>query len=545
MKNPLASKAFTVKVLARSGVLKPVRPDRLARLGVAYLRWGATPATGAIANALRRPNDLAIIDDEGSLTWRELHVRTNKLAHALADEGVGEGDGVALLARNHRFFIESTVAVSKLGGNSLFLNTSFAGPQAAGVLEREKPRAVIYDAEFLDLIDEATEGRQLKRFVALEVDGDPTPPAKDRRLEDLILEGDPAEPVAPKENGKIVILTSGTTGTPKGATRGAPKSLDPVAAMLDRVPLKAEERTLIAAPLFHAWGAAHFQIALPLGSTIVLQRKFDPERTLQAIDRERPSLMAVVPVMLARILDLPEETIKKYDLSSLRVVMASGSALHAKLANKWMDATGENLYNLYGSTEVAWAAIATPQDMRSAPGTVGKPPHGTDVVIFGEGDKRLPTGETGRIFVWNDLLFEGYTGGSGSKQELEGMMSTGDVGHIDEENRLFVDSREDDMIVSGGENVYPGEVEDLLMGHDAVEEAAVIGVEDEQFGARLKAVVVKAKGKSIDDAALKEHVKKNLARYKVPRDVEFVDELPRNATGKILKRELVEKEGTK
>ncbi|MBA3302066.1 MAG: AMP-binding protein [Thermoleophilaceae bacterium] len=540
MKNHLSSKAFTAKVLATSGVLKPVRPDKILRLGIAYLRWGATPATGAIVNALRRPDDLAIIDDEGSLTWRELQVRTNKLAHALSDHGVGEGDGVALLARNHRFFIESTIAVSKLGASSLYLNTSFAGPQAAGVLEREKPRAVIYDAEFLGLIDEATAGRRLKRFVALEVDGDPEPPSKDRRLEDLILEGDPADPVPPKENGKIVILTSGTTGAPKGATRGAPKSLDPVAAMLDRVPLKAQERTLVAAPLFHSWGAAHFQIALPLGSTIILQRRFDPERTLQAIDRERPTLMAVVPVMLARILELPQETIQKYDLSSLRVVMASGSALHTRLADRWMGATGENLYNLYGSTEVAWAAIATPQDMRSAPGTVGKPPHGTDVAIFGEGGERLATGETGRIFVWNDMLFEGYTGGSAAKDELEGMMSTGDIGHLDEENRLFVDSREDDMIVSGGENVYPGEIEELLMGHEAVDDVAVIGVEDEQFGARLKAVVVKAKGKPIDENEVKAHVKKNLARYKVPRDVEFVKELPRNATGKVLKRELVE-----
>ncbi len=216
---------------------------------------------------------------------------------------------------------------------------------------------------------------------------------------------------------------------------------------------------------------------------------------------------------------------------------ASGSALPGELATRWMDSFGDNLYNLYGSTEVAWASIATPQDMRKAPGTAGRPPHGTVVKIVDEEGRGLPEGETGRIFVGNEMAFEGYTGGGG-KDDLEGLLSSGDVGHFDEEGRLFIDGRDDEMIVSGGENVFPREVEDLLADHDAIDEAAVIGIDDEKFGQRLKAFVVTTSGKDLSEDEVKAYIKENLARYKVPREVEFLDELPRNPTGKVLKRDL-------
>jgi fatty-acyl-CoA synthase len=206
-----------------------------------------------------------------------------------------------------------------------------------------------------------------------------------------------------------------------------------------------------------------------------------------------------------------------------------------------MDQFGDNLYNLYGSTEVAYATIAGPEDLREAPGTAGRPPRGTIVRLYDEDDNEVGEGETGRIFVGNDMAFEGYTGGGG-KDEIDGLLSSGDVGHFDEDGRLFIDGRDDEMIVSGGENVFPREVEDLLSDHDAVVEAAVIGVEDEEFGQRLKAFVVLADGKNIGEDEVKGHVKENLAGYKTPREVEFIDELPRNATGKVVKRELVERE---
>jgi acyl-CoA synthetase (AMP-forming)/AMP-acid ligase II len=334
-----------------------------------------------------------------------------------------------------------------------------------------------------------------------------------------------------------VILTSGTTGTPKGASRGQPETLDPVAALLSRIPLRAREPTMIAAPLFHSWGFAHFTIGLGLSSTLVLRRKFDPEATLSATAQHRASALVVVPVMLQRILELGRETIARYDLSELRVIAASGSQLSPALSQRVMDTVGDILYNLYGSTEVAWAAIATPQDMRAAPGSVGRPPRGTILKLYDEDGREVPQGQTGRIFVGNEMLFEGYTGG-GTKDEIEGLMATGDVGHFDDQGRLFVDGRDDDMIVSGGENVFPQEVEELLDRHEAVADVAVVGVDDEEFGQRLKAVIVRRADAELTADAVKAYVKQHLARYKVPREVEFVDGLPRNATGKVLKREL-------
>jgi fatty-acyl-CoA synthase len=277
-----------------------------------------------------------------------------------------------------------------------------------------------------------------------------------------------------------------------------------------------------------------------LSSTLVIRRKFDPEATLSLTAQHEATALAVVPVMLQRILELPLETIGKYDLSALRVIAASGSALPGELATKTMDAFGDVLYNLYGSTEVAWATIATPEDLRAAPGTAGRPPRGTIVRLYDENGAPISKpGETGRIFVGNEMLFEGYTGGGG-KDVIDGLMATGDVGHFDDDGHLFVDGRDDEMIVSGGENVFPREVEDLLTDHDAIDEVAIIGVDDEKFGQRLKAYAVKTKGKKVSEDDLKAYVKKNLAGYKVPREIVFMDELPRNATGKVLKRELLE-----
>jgi acyl-CoA synthetase (AMP-forming)/AMP-acid ligase II len=202
-----------------------------------------------------------------------------------------------------------------------------------------------------------------------------------------------------------------------------------------------------------------------------------------------------------------------------------------------MDSFGDNLYNFYGSTEVGWATIATPEDMREAPGTAGRVPHGTEVKILDEGGDELPRGASGRIFVGNEMSFEGYNGGGG-KDVVDGMLASGDVGHFDEGGRLFIDGRDDEMIVSGGENVFPREVEDLLANHGSIDEAAVIGVVDEKFGQRLKAFVVVSAGAEIDEAVVKDYIKENLARYKVPREVVFLEELPRNPTGKVLKREL-------
>jgi acyl-CoA synthetase (AMP-forming)/AMP-acid ligase II len=532
----LTDAAFELKVFSDVGVLRPMRPDKLARVAERYIRWGASPALGSAANAITHPDRTAIIDEAGALTWLETHRRSNALARALRDDGIGLGDGVAIMCRNHRYFIEATMAASKLGAVALYLNTAFAGPQLADVMEREDPKAMIYDQEFAELLSGVTGGP--RRYVAWK---DEVDEVNETTVEELISNAHGDDLEAPPEPGRYIILTSGTTGTPKGAQRSQPEGLSALAALLSKIPRRHEETAMIAAPLFHSWGFLHFLLSLPTVATMVLRPHFDPEDTLRAVAEHRARVLAVVPVMMQRILALPEEVKRRYDLSSLEVTAASGSALPGELATRWMDEFGDNLYNLYGSTEVAWASIATPEDMRAAPGTAGRPPRGTVIRIIDDDGNDVEPGETGRIFIGNQLAFEGYTGG-GDKEHLGDLLSSGDVGHFDDDGRLFIDGRDDEMIVSGGENVFPREVEDLLADHEAVDEAAAIGVDDEDFGQRLVAFVVRADGKDASEEDLKGYVKQNLARYKVPREIVFLDELPRNATGKVLKRELAERQ---
>ena len=523
-----------VRVLARAGLARPERPDRLFRALLALVEWDRTPAAGATANASRHPDDTYVIDELGRLTFAEVNRRTNALANGLADAGIKEGQRVAVMCRNHRYIVEAIIACSKLGADAVMLNTDFAGPQITDVVKREKVKALIYDEEFAGLLAEA--GRRRKRFVAW-VDGSP----KDPTVEQVIEGADDSEPLPPERPGRQIILTSGTTGAPKGAARPPISSLDPVIAILSTIPLKTRETHFIVAPLFHSWGLFHFSMSFLLATTVVLRRRFDPERTLSTIGEHEVQSAPMVPVMLQRIMELPDPVRRRYDCSSLRAVPLSGSAIPGDLAVRFMDDFGDVVYNLYGSTEVGYASIATPEDLREAPGTAGRPPYGTVVKILDDEGREVAQGETGRIFVGSEVVFEGYTGG-GSKEVVDGLMSSGDVGSFDEAGRLSVTGRADDMIVSGGENVFPREIEDLLSRHEAIAEAAVIGVPDPKFGQRLKAFVVTRDGTKVTEEEVREYIKAHLARFKVPREVEFIDELPRNPTGKVLKRVLAERE---
>ena len=523
---------FKTRVLYRAGIVGITRPDKEVRKGLALLRRGASPATGIATAAIDRPHATAIEDERGTVSFDRLNLRTNALADSFAEMGIGSEDSIGIMCRNHRGFIEATLAAAKLGAGVLYLNTMFAGPQLAEVMRQEKPKALVYDSEFAGLLEGVDDS--VTRIVGwVDEDGE----GAEVTLEQLIAAGSERSLEPAPAKPRFVILTSGTTGTPKGAQRSSPDGLLGIAALLDEIPFRSGKTMMIAAPLFHSWGFFHFVMSLPTASTMVLRRRFDPEGTLRAVQESRADVLAVVPVMIQRILNLPDETLAAYDLSSLRITSLSGSALPGELATAWMDRFGDNAYNLYGSTEVAYATIATPADLRAAPGTAGRPPRGTTVRILDEDGREVPRGDVGRIFVGNEMSFEGYTGGGG-KEVIDGLVSSGDVGHIDPDGRLFIDGRDDEMIVSGGENVFPREVEDLLADHEAILEAAVIGVEDAEFGQRLKAFVVVRDGAEIDEARLKAYVKANLAGYKTPREVAFLDELPRNATGKILKRDL-------
>jgi len=529
-----------------AGALKLEPPQNVAAFVADMRRWGEFGMIPAL-NARRTPNRTAIVDDDGEITFKELDDAAHAVANGLLAMGVKGGDGVAILARNHRWFLIAVYGAARVGARIILLNSEFSGPQIKEVSEREGAKLIIHDDEYTAAVSQADPPQGKLRALPTNPDAKPAADGEepqhstDETLADLIKRS--SKQPAPKvtKHSSIIILTSGTTGTPKGANRSTPPSLAPIGGVLSHVPFKANEVTSLPAPMFHALGFLHATIAMFLGSTLVLRRRFKPATVLADIEKNKATAMVVVPVMLSRILDEYDKTEKKPDLSSLRIVFVSGSQLGAELATRALKDLGPVIYNLYGSTEIAFATIARPKDLSINPATVGPVVKGVKVRILDDNGNDLPQGEVGRIFVGNTFPFEGYTGG-GHKQIIDGLMSSGDVGYFDEHNLLYVSGRDDEMIVSGGENVFPAEVEDLISGHPEVVEATALGVEDKEWGHRLRAFVVKTDGASVDEDAIKAYVRDNLARYKVPREVVFLDELPRNPTGKILKGELREME---
>ena len=512
------------RMFVRSGMARPGPPLRVLRQLDALRRWGTLLGGTLVSTAARDPGRIAIIDDEGELTYGEVDARTDRLAAALGR--FGAAPRVAVLCRNHRGMVETLVAASKRGSDLVLLNTGMSTGQLVDVVREHEVDVVVADAEFADFLKAVPQG------VHAVAAGGPG-----SELEELIASAPAGRAEPPARPGRTIVLSSGTTGRPKGADRRSRPGLSPMVSILSRIPYRVHERMVIEAPLFHTWGYAMLQAAIPLRATIVLHSRFDPERALRAVAETKATTLVAVPVMLQRILELPESARREYDTSSLRIAAVSGSALPATLATAFMDAFGDVLYNLYGSTEASWVTIATPADLRARPDTAGTPPPGTKVAILDASGKRLPPGTTGRIFAANELPFTGYTTGD-TKETLDGLMSLGDVGHLDEQGRLFVEGRDDDMIVSGGENVFPSAVEEVLDAMPQIREVAVIGVPDEKFGQRTAAYIALHDGQSLDADTVRAHVRDRLARFAVPRDVHFLDELPRNATGKIVRRDL-------
>ncbi len=518
----------SLDVVRRMGLLDPAR---LASVAGAATRWGPSIATFYGAAALRHPNRPAVIDHRGTLRFAQLDRRSSSLAKGMAAQGLRPGRNIGILCHNHRDFVEANLAAAKAGLNAVYLNTGFAGPQLAEVLEREQVAGLVCDASLHHVAEAAGWDRPVI-IADGQVDGqDSIGEIRriGRRRPNLLL---------PRLSSPV-LLTSGTTGVPKGARRGT--ATDPRAAsgIMNLIPYQQGDIFVIACPLFHAWGLSQLIIAASLGSPVIVSPRFSTEQTVRSVIEHRATVLAVVPVMLQRL--LADEDIDPSAMTTLRIVATSGSALPAPVATAWMDRVGEHLYNLYGSTEVGQATIATPADLLAAPGTAGRVVPGSEVVILDRDGRACAPGIEGRIFVRNAAQFSGYTGG-GSKEVIDGRMSSGDVGYFDREGRLFVTGRADDMIISGGENVFPGEVEDVLLAHPDVADAAVVGVSDPDFGQRLAAFVVPAPGAVLGPTEIRELVAAQLARHKVPRDITFVDELPRTPTGKIRRTSLAEED---
>jgi fatty-acyl-CoA synthase len=506
------------------GIVNLLRPDRLLRAAKHNARLGPQAAL-IMKGAAEHPDAPAVTDERGTLTYRELDEQSNALAHALDRLGLPDRSVVAVLARDHRGLVLAISATARARLRLALMNTGLAKQQLIEVAAREKVKVVLHDSEFADVVDGLPDA--ITRYVTWGLTG--------TTIDELIA-AHPTTPLPlPERPGGFIILTSGTTGLPKGAPR---TKVSPLASALiaDRIPFPRQGAAVIASPLFHSTGFGAWTVGLSLSNHAVLMRRFDPERILQLIAEHRAEMLVAVPTMLTRILSLGPDVIAKYDTTSLRTVFVAGSPLAPELTNRFQDVFGDVIHNVYGSTEVAVASVAKPDESRRAPGTVGRPPVTVHVALY-DNDDRLITrpGEIGRVFVRTGIPFEGYTDGQ-RKQVIDGFMATGDLGHVDPEGLLFIDGRDDDMIISGGENVYPLEVENLLAQRADVVEAAVIGVDDAEFGTRLRAFVVLTDEAPQNPQEIKDFVRANLARYKVPRDVVFLDELPRNPTGKVVRR---------
>ena len=524
-----------IRTLRRAGLLRPA--DIL--LGTVAVPWlvGRGPSLGIVSqrNAVTIAGKDAIRDRTGALTWLELDSRANRLVHVLEAHEVKPGDRVALLLRNGREFAEALIACQKVGIVAVPLNTWAKPSELKATLKGAEPRLLIYDALHEEQVQAA-----VPEDVPTLVVGAKRGAGRSRSMayEDALDSASPAPPLPfarDKGSARIVIHTSGTTGTPKGAARDAGvMGLREFVGLLDTVPLRRDDVIVAPAPLFHSFGLLTFTLGALLGCTFVFPERFEPETTLALIGEHRATAAALVPVMINRIVSLPADVRARHDTSSLRVLLASGSAIPEDLRREVERQFPEALYDLYGSTEAGWVAIATPQDMATNPGTVGRPVWGVEIAVFSPEGKRLGSGETGEIHVLSGALFEGYTSGE-QKSTREGFVSIGDLGHLDEEGYLYIEGRADDMVVIGGENVYPAEIEGVIRGVDGVEDVAVFGVPDPEYGEVLAAFVV---GTASPDRVT-EAARRELASFKVPRRVEIMDELPRTSTGKVLKRELI------
>ncbi len=512
--------AAAARALVSSGLLGPPGPLTALRLAREIYRSGTNPYTLLAIAAARWPDRTAIVDDDGALSYRELQAKTESLARELSGQGVGPGQAAGIMCRNGRNFVAAMFAAGLVGADVVPMNTDFRSTALASAVTSHQITTMFADVEFAEQVRDAA--ATVTVIDPATIQSQP---------------GDPRPIVAAA--GRIVLLTSGTTGVPKSVPRSPRLSLGVGVGvtLLERTRLTVGSRIMLAAPMFHGFGLGTLILAVSLGGTIITHRRFDAEATLARASLQRADALTVVPIMLARIMELPQQVRARNPVPSLRVVISSGDRLDPSLVRRFMDTYGDILYNAYGATEVGIGALATPAELRRAPETVGRPVAGCPVRIFSRAGRPVGPRVTGRIFVGGELTTDGSAGGD-TKVVIDRMSSTGDMGYLDNAGRLYIVGREDDMIVSGGENVYPRALENALAEHPDVAENAVVGVPDEQFGRRLAAFIIPRPGSDIDIAALREHLKGKVSRFEQPRDIHIVDGIPRNSAGKVLRKEL-------
>jgi acyl-CoA synthetase (AMP-forming)/AMP-acid ligase II len=524
---------------ARSGLLRPVGPRAGAKIISGLWRTGLTPAAAIAINAARHPDRDAIVDDEGATTYRELDQRIEAIAGALWTRRRGRCT-FAVLCRNHRGFIEAFAVGARLGSEIVFLNSEITESQLGRILQRHRPDVLVHDEEYHDIVEAC--GYDGRRVLAWhESDAD------DRLTLDSLAVGDgPARAPANHRSAKLTLLTSGTTGLAKGVSRDVDivGAVESAATGMGIMRLRDGDVSVVSPPFFHALGFAMLLSTLSVGGTIVSHRRFDPDQVLLDIEERQATVLTGVPLMFQRLLKAKKAHSER-DISSVRVALTGASPIPPSTVNEFLEVFGPVLINVYGSTETGIVSMATPEDLLDDPTTLGRPGIGISVRILREDRSIADVGERGTIFMRGGLLFDGYTADGDdtpkAKEVVDGHVNTGDMGHLDDQGRLYVDGRDDDMVVSGGENVFPLEVEQALGEHPSVDEAVVMGVDHEDFGQVLRAYVTVTSAEPPKEAELRDFLRERLERFKVPKEFVVVDEFPRNATGKVVRSKLAER----
>lgn len=492
------------------------------------------------------PSKPALVWHGRATSWAELDARVDRLASGLVRRGISRGKKIVMMMRNRPEMIEVGAAAARVGAAAVSVSWRSTAKELAYLATHSGARGIVMDADLVPVVAQAKSELSADFLANVLVVGDGDAPPGTARFATL-LEGPPVKlekSAATDDEAAVVVYTSGTTGKPKGAVRKFPKdTMVSAFRFINETPMRVDDVHLVACPLYHSTAFGFLSLSHMLGATAVVMDHFDAEEFLRLVDLHGVTTTAVVPTMLQRVLDLPASVRKKYDTRSLRAVFSGGAPLPAPVANDFMDAFGDVVFNFYGATETGLVTLAKPEDLRAAPGTIGKAVPGNEIRLLGDDGREVPPGAVGELFVKNKLLVAGYHDDPAATEASmrDGFFSVGDLARVDRDGRYFLEGRKRDMIISGGVNVYPAEVEAVLEQHPAVGEVAVVGVPDREWGERVCAYVVRRPGADLDEEALKHFVKERLAGAKVPRGFVFLDALPRNATGKVLKRELRER----
>ncbi len=531
--------ALVVRVLRSTGVAGAMRLGGLAPFLRAARASKLGPHLAVMLHARMNPDKECVVDGDRRLTWRELDHAINRLAHALAARG-GAGARVACMLPNGVAYLIAQQALARIGGVAVQIGYRCKPAEIAYILTNAEPVVAVVDAAFVDSFADAQArcGDRARVIVA----GATTAPTVGERWEDATA-GQPPElpPPTGGDGGGVIVYTSGTTGKPKGATRNYRQTgLEAVADMMLQVGMRHDDRHLVTCPLYHSAAPAFVAVMMSLGATCVLMNQFEPEAALAMIARERITCALVVPTMLVRITALPAEVRRRYDTSSLRWVMSGAAPLPTEVARRFQEQFGPVLWNFYGATETGIVTLARPVDHVSRPGTVGRAVRGNRIRLLDDTGAVVLPGTIGELYAQSEMLIGGYhkNAEATSRSMKDGYFSVGDLARVDADGFYYLESRKHDMVISGGVNIYPREIEDHLATHPAILDVAVVGVPDAEWGERLRAFVVVRPGMTVTATEVTDWCRAALADYKRPREVVFLDELPRNPTGKILKREL-------